>query len=576
MNLRSFVFLSVLVFSARAVASDPAACSAAAKEIDDRIAAGNHPQQNVAIATQLRDGIMQSCAFMDANTLAQMLQGLDQLLPPADGSSNVPQKSAAERQAEREAQRAEADKRRAERDKRRAAERAREEAEQKLVSAVVRRPPTGRSTKGQFMARSDKMWGASVVDCDVYGERARLLYQTWPSREQGRDVDAARHYYVVEFDRNDNLVQHHIFETPMARTVTAGLLRGHDEIVVQWHEGGSDASASTLERWSISNAEMLVRSPAPRLQGPRGNLGADKHFVLVTAGGDLLFTSDVALETGPSPRTGLSWMLASPDGEVRDQGFIENDNHKVSASNWFHSTDGSAGLVVDVRGVGEKGIDSRLKPEVVRMGSADIRPVILSERRLYVTGEKEWGAKLPAFERQVMWLGLEKVPQSIMISGESTRLMDEAEGRHRFRDSAVSRAVAGNYRVAVAPSDYGHALLIKNNHRDKAFPPKHGLWLQEFAEGKPRRDTYLNPDSEHLNAMFEMLASDGEEKLYVAGKQHVMLLDGTRAVSAYAKSAATGGTVKAMVADGKSVWLFGENLGNGAAQQQVWVERIQF
>ena len=323
MNLRSVAFLFALFLGSRAMALDPAACDAAAKKIDDRIAAGSHPQQNVAIATQMRDGIMQSCAFLDEATLASMLQGLDQLLPGGDGGSVVPQKSAAEREAEREAQRAEAAERKAEREKRRAAKQARKEAEQNLVSDVVKKPPAKRPVKGQLMDRSDKMWGASIVDWDVYDNRARLLYATWPSREQGRLEGAARHLYVVEFYRSDEIVQHHVVETGLARTVTAGLIRGRDEIILQWHESGPDGSkpvGSTLERWSISNAEMLSHSPAPEMQGPGRTLGPDDHFQLLTAGGDLLYAKTIPLESGPTPKTGVSWMLTSPDGEVRDQG----------------------------------------------------------------------------------------------------------------------------------------------------------------------------------------------------------------------------------------------------------------
>lgn len=579
MSLRSIVLLSVVFLSAPALALDPAACSAAAKEIDNRLAAGNHPQQNVAIATQLRDGIMQQCSFLDEFTVGQMMLGLDQLLPDGSAGSAVPQESAAEREAEREAQRAEADQRQVEREKRRAAKRAREEAEQKLVSDVLRKPPTGQSAKSQFMGRQDKMWGASIVDWDVYKNRARLLYTTRPSREQGRLADAARHYYVVEIDRDDNIVQHHVAETTPGRTVTAGLIRGRDEIMLQWHEYGADSSKpvdSNLERWSISSAKMLARSLAPKMQGPRGPLSPENHFHLITADGELLFATIVALETGPSAKSGVAWMLASPDGEVRDQGLIVHDDEAVSASKWFHSANGSAGLILDAFGLGENGIDSELKPDVVQFGSLGIRPVVMSERRLYVVGGAETGARLPAIERRLMWLGLENMDQSIMLSGESSRLMDEAASENRTDDTAVSMSVAGRHRIVVAPSRGGHAVLIKNSRSNTEFPPTRGLWLQEFAPGKPRHDTYLNPDAEHLGALFNMLASDGGDNLYVAGSEHVMLLDSSREVSAYAKSSANDATVLAMVADGDSVWLFGEHHDGNAAQEQVWVERIQF
>ena len=579
MSLRSIVLLSVVFLSTPAMALDPAACSAAAKEIDDRIAAGNHPQQNVAIATQLRDGIMQQCAFLDEATVGQMMQGLDQLLPGGSAASAVPQQSAAEREAEREAQRVEADQRQAEREKRRAAKRAREEAEQELVSEVLRKPPTGRSAKSQFMDRQDTMWGASILDWDVFKGRARLLYMTRPSREQFGLADAARHYYVVEMDRDDNITQQHVVAIPPGRTVTAGLIRGRDEIMLQWHEYGSDSSKpenSNLERWSISGAKMLAHSVAPRMQGPKGPLSPEIHFQLITAAGDLLFATNVALGTGPNPKTGVAWLLSSPAGEVRDQGLIVQDDESVATSNRFHSANASAGLVLEVNGIGENGVDSALQPAVVQFGSLGIRPVVFSEKRLYVVGGAETGASLPAIERRLLWPGLENVDQSLMLSGESTRLMDEAARENRTEDTAVTMSVAGGYRIAVAPSGGGHAVLVRNNLSNTNFPPTAGLWLQDFAPGKPRRDTYFNPDAEFLGSVFNMLASDGGDNLYIASEDHVVLLDGTRRVSAYARSSASDVAVLAMAADGDSVWLFGERHSGSAPREQVWVERIQF
>ena len=576
MNLRPFILMASLSLSAQAMALDPAACSAAAQQIDERIAAGSHSPQNVSIAEQIRDGIVQTCSFLDDETLAQMMQGLDQLLPGGDSGRNTPpQQSAAERQAEREAARAEVDRRQAERAKRREERRARQAAEQELVSDVVQRPPTALLKKGLRINRPDAMWGASMVDWDFFEDRARLLYETRPSLEQGQDQNAKRHYYVVEVDRDDNVVQHGVFTSPLARTVTAGLLRGRDEIIVQWHEGGDGAQASTLERWSISDTKLLSQSTAPRLQGPRGLLGPQNHFVLVTESGDLLYTRTVALESGPHSRSGVSWALASPDGEMRDQGLIEHSNEKVGAGDWFHGANGGAGLLLDIASEGESGISSELKPGVERFGSTNVTPVVGSERRLYLAGGEETGPQLPAIERRLMWLGLENVEQSVMVSGESTRLMQDATRRYRVDDTAVSLSVAGRHRTAVAPTGTGHAVLVRNNASDDAFPSTKGLWLQEFASGNLNRETHLEPDARHLKSQFTMLDSDGGERLYVASTRHVLLLDADRKVAAYAETSAADAQVKAIVADGDSVWLFGEHNVN-AAQQQMWAGRIQF
>ena len=578
MKQRIVIILSVLLFHAQVGALETEKCSEAAKTIDDRIATGSHSQQNINIATQVRDGIMQSCAFLDENTLAQMLQGIDTILPGDGGASAAPEKSAAEKRVERDAQRAEAKKRRAERDKRRAAKRAREEAEQGLISAVAKKPPTGKSMKFQKMSRPDTMWRATMVDWDLYKDKARLLYETTPSREQGRLPEAARHFYVIEFDTQDNIVQHHIFETTLEKTVTAGLLRGRDEIIVQRHEFDPETielKNALLERWSISGAKKLSSSPAPTMQGPRGPMKQDIHFELVTKNGELLYTASVALESGPNPKSGVSWILASPDGEVRDQGMIVHENEGVATSNWFHTTNGGAGMVLDVSSVEENGIDSQLKPKPVQMGEAEVQPIVFSERRLYVAGDKDTSSSLPTIEKRLLWLGMEKVDQQFMLSGKPTQLMNEATDKYRVDDSAVSLPVAGHHRMVIAPTNNGHAILIRNNHRGDEFPPKQGLWLQEYTDGSARRDIYLDPDAKHFNTRPNMMASDGADHLYVASDKYVLRLNASRELSAYAKTHDSDAQIKAIIADGNNVWLFGEVSGDKDNQQQMWVERVE-
>jgi hypothetical protein len=99
--------------------------------------------------------------------------------------------------------------------------------------------------------------------------------------------------------------------------------------------------------------------------------------------------------------------------------------------------------------------------------------------------------------------------------------------------------------------------------------------LQEFSEGEARRDTYLNPDAQHLGSQFKMLASDGRGDLYIASGNHVLRLNEARELVGYAESGAIDADVKAIAASGDSVWFFGDDRG-GASMQKVWVERIQF
>ena len=260
MRSRTLIGLLAVTLSTTAAALDEQSCAAVVKSIDDRIATGNHSRQNVSIATQMRDSIAQSCSMMNQATVDQMMVGLDRLLPPADGSPAAPQPSKAERDAERAAQRAESNRRQAEREQRRAAARAKEEQKLALVSAAVRGAPKGESLGGGAVARSDPMWGVTIVDWDLLDGGSRLLYQTWPSRSQGGDSEVGYHYYVLEVDRDGDHSQSHVLKLPIASTSTAGLLPGVDEVVVQRRDGDT----RTLQRWSISSGELLRRTACPR------------------------------------------------------------------------------------------------------------------------------------------------------------------------------------------------------------------------------------------------------------------------------------------------------------------------
>ncbi len=572
MRLRALIALLTTTVPIAASALDEQSCAAVTKSIDDRIATGNHPQQNVAIATQMRDSIAQSCSMLNQETIDQMLVGLDQLLPGAGGAPAAAEKSKAERDAERAAQRAEADRRQAERERRRAAARAKEEEKLALVSAAVRQPPQGKSFGGKAVDRPDRMWGVTIVDWDLSGERTRVLYQTWPSRDQLGDSEANYHYYVLEVDREGNHTQANVLGLPTSTTVTAGFLPGRDEIVVQRRTGES----TSLQRWSIADGELLGESDVPLLDRSISRPQDRSLFRLVTASGDLLFVENVSLESGPNARTGVTWMLVSADGGKRDQGFIEDANSKITTSDWFRSADGGAVLLLDVYAVDDGGIDSTLTLDSTTIGEVTVDAAIFSEQRMYFTETKTSGAKQPSFLRRHMWLGLENVDQQAMISGESTRLTKESEKNKRLNDSAAYSSVAGRNRTAVVSHRDGAGVLLRNNDQDTESPPQRGLWLEEYLGDGKRRQTYLGLDAEHLGTRFDLLASDKTNDIYVASHQVVLRLDGDRNVRSYARLNNDDNDIGAMVADQGMAWLFGIASSSAGGKQKVWIEQVQF
>ena len=578
-SLKLLAAMSVLTSNLSSAAA-PAECEAAARSIDERLAGAELSQQAVALGSQIKAALIQSCAFLDDATIANMLDGIEQLLPAV---SDLPPGSipgATEHRADRDTQRQAADQRRRERDERRAAERARETAERELISAALLEPSRGRAGFGGPIDRPDPMWGARLMDWDVLGDRTRILYQTRPSREQMRDADAAYHLYVVEMDSNDNVVQHHVLEYEITRELSAALLPGRDELLIQWHRiapRGEPEVRSTLERWSIPDAIRLSETRAPVFDLGTVPVGSsEENFRLVTDSGDLLFVATVSLGTGPNPPAGIAWMLTSSSGGVRDRGMISSEPTRITARDWFRTSDGGAALVLDILGSDEAGIGSSLQPGVQRIGNTEVKPIVMSERRLYVVGSSAIGANLPAFERHLIWLGLENVDQALMVSGESTAFMDRFEGSLRVRDSTVSQSLGFQDRLAVAGTSEGSALLVRNNHRSDEFPPTRGLWLQEFIEGSPRRDTYLELDAEHLGANFTMLGAASGDGLYIAGPGHLLLLDGSREVRDYAEFRAPTSTIAAITSNGGNLWAFGVLTSGGESRQHVWAERVQF
>ena len=298
-------------------------------------------------------------------------------------------------------------------------------------------------------------------------------------------------------------------------------------------------------------------------------------FRLVTHAGNLLFAETVPLGSGPDARSGVSWMLTSPDGEPRDRGFIEDTRNKLTMSDWFRSADGGAVLLLDVLAVDDAGIESTLALDALEIGDVIVEPAVFSEQRMYFTEGKASGPTQPSFMRRHMWLGLENVPQQAMISGESGRLTKAAENGKRLNDSSVYSGVAGRNRAALASFSGGAGVLVQNNDQDTDAPQR-GLWLEEYASDGTHRQTFLGPDAEYLGTRFDLMASDENGNLYVASDQAALMLDGDRVVQSYSRTNNDGVDIGVMVADDGMAWLFGIAHGSSGGKQQVWIEPVRF
>ncbi|MGB5334906.1 MAG: hypothetical protein WBN07_04755 [Woeseiaceae bacterium] len=496
---KGILLLVLSACSSSAMALDPEACQERLKSVDDRIASGKYSAQNVQMAQQMRASIMQSCAYLDDATIGQMLEGFENLLPTRSEAERQAANDAkrAEREAQRDIERAELEARREER-----ADRERKQAavKQPPVSDVLKRPATARSLGGDFVARDDGMYYASIYDWDLYKDKVRVLYVTNPSRDQFVR-DRRQHYiYVVEADADGAFTQHDVIGEATDRIATAALRRGYDEVILQHVVAGTAGEAGDIERWSISDQEKLSSVSAPSVQ----------PFRLSTSDGNVLFVEHLSSDGKDSS---VSWSKVSLGGKVLARGTLESGGSKVSASKWFHTPNGSGGLVVHKLATTEEGVDSELAPITRRVGTREVTAVVGTEERLFVTGNGATPAwESPAIARSFMWLGLPELGPITTLEGQAE--MDRVTGE-LDRDHGGLISLGEN---AVASIGDGYGVLVENNYRNREQTPTHGNWLYEYGFNGDVRKTYLNPAAEHLESNFQFLAASSLNSVFLYGR----------------------------------------------------------
>lgn len=582
------VILLVCVGSASAL--EPAACRERLKSVDERIASGKYSDQNVQVAQQMRGSIMQSCAYLDEATIAQMMEGFEQLLPSRSAAEREAYEESrrADRKAKRETQRAELEVKRAER-ARFEEERRKLEAQKPPVPAVLKQPPTGKSKMGRFVDRDDAMHNIAILDWDHNNEKARILYETNPlfhsdpALNQSNLAEAARHYYVVEMDDSGNRMQHHVRKLPLDRHAVVALRPGHDELVVQWRRKASPGPESSLERWSISTGETLSSVETPELPWSRQQWNPLNEVRMTTTDGDVLFVG--SRPVGRGDKAVVEWLKASPDGQIVGQGILQSDVESVTLTDWIRTRDGGAGLVIFVRNFDDsRGIKSELKPPVHNVGGVDIKGVVFSEQRLLIIDSNgRIAGQSSALERQLGWDGLDKLGQlgSMDAMQEASELTSRDGARYGETVSVRSYSARGRNVEAVAAVGDGYGVLVSVNSAGTGQPLLTGDWLHEYSIDKTVRKTYLEPAGEHLGARFQIVAGTDDDSVYLFTRggengAHVVKLGEDREFNAYGKLSMSSKTQpRGMLADRKGVWVIGDGSAGGRLDR-VWLERVNF
>lgn len=571
---RSLVAVALVMFAPIVMAQ--ADCSKEIKEIDERIASGNYPDQNVQVAQQLQGSLQQMCAFLDDATKASFMEQVEDILPT---------KSKEERLAERRARSKELKAQREARKRDKAAA----EAQAALArSDVLSATPTARSNGGQFIDRPDPMYHLWIWDWDTFRDKLRIAYVAFPDRTQLGLPDWKSYIYVVEVAA-DGAATQHMVTSDQAMFNYGGLAfrRGYDEIL--FHRRTSEhGKLGTLERWSISGKRQLSTVPAPNPKWPDGSNWDWGPFRVATSDGNVLFSQSRSLRGSDRKVTG--WFESSPDGRVLGQGLLSDRSQDYGVSAWFRTNNGGGGLVLDVANYEAEGIRSAVATPVRHeIGGRKIHATVGREKRLLVTNDNAattWESA--AVERDMGWGGELGIPNDLPPNERMNQSNEYLELTRRVADeqdanrSVTYLNVGAVGQQMIKPMRNGYGVLVEVTANRRLQPPIHGPYFLTVDTSGVEKKAYLEPYAEQLNAKFTMLGISENDDVYLHAHSqrnqdtYVIRLDREVNPDAWGRTAQGRNIVlEAMAGDAVGAWVFGHAYRD-KNKARLWVERIEF
>ena len=522
-------------------------CGAEIAEIDRRIETGDYAVMNVQIATGIRDSLAGMCSMMDDATLARMMEGIEEVLPT---------RTEEEQRAVKEAKRAVAE---ASREAREAAE-ANRPAPDIGIGDV---DETGTSVASGFVDRSEDMLRLWIWDWDIHNGKARVLYETRPSRVQLGRPDWQTYVYVVETGPEGKSTQRLVTSKQAQENSALALRRGHDEVLLQ-RRVGAEGTPTTLERWSISQQKLLSSVSVPVVSLPQGEKMTWMPFRGPTSDGNVLFVSAYSPQ---SNRSVAAWYEASPNGTVTGQGTMPIDG------GGFTNLD----LVRTGNGGGAMPLMFGAEEEITRRhGSSEVKALIANETRLLTIGDDGSAKRSAVISRFMM-------PMQVDMS--SMRYAAELEHEYLANRSIARLNVGPRTMPMIQPVGDSYVILTQITADRSRSQPVHGHWLVWVGNDSIEREVYLNPLAEDLNVNFVTFTTtgNGEIALYGnsskhTGSDYIVLLDkkGSPKATTVAKQPKNG-KIEGMLADDSGVWLFGQGYPTDEFSRfRFWSERIEF
>ena len=563
--LRTTILLALIGAPALAHAVDN--CSKHLAEIDKRIGSASTSEYNLNLARQIRQSIEQMCPMLDEKSLARMIDGFDAILgvdmDPAQFAPAFEQQQMAAAPNKSPPPKAQS-------------------------GNLIPPAPTGRSLGARFIDRPEEMGWFNILDVDVLGDKARVLYTSGPTLQQLGLPDWRQYVYVVEMTPDGKSTQTMVTSKQAQDHAALALRRGHDEILFQRH-GAKSGDPSSLELWSVSGKNRLSSAITPAPLWPDGTKWDWKPFRLATSDGNVLFNTTKM--TKPGDKSLIAWFEAKPNGDIAGQGSIIRTD-KAGEGAWVETDNGGGGLVVMLGANDMTGIETRLRTPIERqIAGRNIHAVVFSEVRLLVTSDDTRSAwESDALSRTLAWDGEMAVSQDLPPMERNRQAFEQmAITESAAIEVGASRDVVsfdvGYKRInMIKPISGGYVALVKTTASRKLDPPVHGPYLLYMDKDEISREAYLNPMAEALDVDLKIMTVSPHDDVYVFGTTmgrgvdaYVIRVGQDGNADAYAKVTKTGNNhVESMIADDTGVWLFGQGTMEGRVAPRLFVERIEF
>ncbi|HFD92736.1 MAG TPA: hypothetical protein ENJ22_05550 [Gammaproteobacteria bacterium] len=563
----SAVFLVMTLLATEAGALED--CSAALATIDKKIAAARSAGQNVEIAEGMKRTVSQSCAFLDQQMLDETIQSLDMLFPAL---------SAAEEQVETL---------RGLQESMPAPPKTSHRTDSRSSLAQLKR--LGTSLGGRLLDRPDRMNQFAIWDLDILQGKARVAYQSRPTRDQFGLPDWEYVTYVVEIDDRGVATQS-LIRRGRDNYRDLALRRRHDQMLILLALQTRPVKEDRLELWSVSGKSRVSGVTPPAMVGPDGKARQMETFQIPTSDGNVIYAG-LMQAPGKPPEYTLVWVKTTPAGKVTGRGSITRP-YPMSPQPVAETPDGRAAFLVRYRSSDPEGVDSRLDTPIRhRVGGRDIHANVASERRLLVIGDDATAAwESDALERMLAWNGDLSPPRNL----DMNEMMRQSEEQRRLM-AAVDRETHANRRVESLDVGLQRVEMLKplGNNRYAALarvsadrrlqPPVHGQYLLAIDRDEVQEWVYLQPLADSLDVKFTALEVSPRGEIYLLavhrrqGTATVVRIGRDGSAEGYVASTAPREIVlEGLVADDAGVWLFGHGFTEGDVRVKLWSERLPF